>query len=573
MLLIGGGFEVIGIGIILPYLALLMNPSSVTHHHLIAPIYHFLVTHQIIASQTQFLILITGTIILIYWLKNSYFILNQRFQANFVYELYRTIATKLFRFYLTEDYKNHLDRNTGTLIRNINQLTLDLITIFLLPFLMLVSEVFIVLLLLVFLLYVNPLSTLYVFVLLGSMVSIIFMMTRKKIQAMGAKVADHQTSANRQVLHGLGSFKTTTLLQKQEFFVSHYNDAVEHLSENRKSFEVMQNMPRFLMETAIVTVMLSLALIMLWRGRTNGELILMLSLFGMAGMRLLPSMNRILNSMNAIKYSKAMIEELLVDLLKIPQQQDQLVNKPQDSIIFDNIRLERVDFSYGDKLTLKDINLTICAGQSVGFVGHSGSGKSTLIDVILGLLSPSRGKIMLNDKNIEDILPSWQKSIGYIPQDIYLTDESIKANIAFGVEPSQIDEKQLANVIKVAQLESLINELPEGVNTEIGERGVKLSGGQRQRIGIARALYHNPQVIVMDEATAALDNVTERAFMDAVNGLKGQKTLIMIAHRLTTVENCDVIYFMEKGKIVDKGTFQELNSSNMKFKNLASKLN
>ncbi|GAA0800553.1 hypothetical protein GCM10009110_09250 [Psychrobacter piscatorii] len=237
---------------------------------------------------------------------------------------------------------------------------------------------------------------------------------------------------------------------------------------------------------------------------------------------------------------------------------------------FESLKLDNVHFSYtATAQTLNNLSLTIDANKSIGIVGHSGSGKSTLIDIMLGLLDPDVGEIRVNNKLLLDVKESWQQLIGYIPQDIYLSDDTIKANVAFGIEKNEIDDKQLALVLKTAQLEDLINGLKEGVDTIIGERGIKISGGQRQRIGIARALYHNPQILVMDEATAALDNVTEHEFMQAINKLKGRKTLIMIAHRITTVKNCDIIYVIENGYIIDKGSYQELSSSSKVFKTLA----
>lgn len=568
---VGGCLEVVGIGVVLPYLALLINPQKIDSIPMLQHLYQLLQQHGIISTTNGFFICLTLVIISVYWFKNGFLIFNQRFQTRFTYGLYKKLSTKLFSYYLHEDYQAHLNKNTSELIRNINQFTFDLITAFLLPFLMLLSEMVIVILLVSFLLMMNPFSTLYVFVLLGSIVGFIFFKIRKQLHHAGEEVGELQTLSNKQVLQGLGSFKTTTLLHKQDFFVAAFEQAVTQISKHRSYYDVMQNLPRFFMETAVVTVMLSLAIMMLYSGKPSSELILTLSVFGMAGMRLLPSMNRILNSLNSIKWSQAMMRALMVDLQKI-RHQTGLLKIPEtvpETFDFIGLTLEHIGFAYDNGIpVLENISLTLTAGQSVGFVGHSGSGKSTLIDVILGLLTPKTGTIMLNGRPIFDQLGEWQRSIGYIPQDIYLSDESIRANIAFGVSVSQINENQLQQAIATAQLDSLINELPEGLDTIIGERGVKLSGGQRQRIGIARALYHNPQILVMDEATAALDNVTERAFMSAVNGLKGKKTLIMIAHRLSTVENCDVIYFMDKGRIVDVGGYAELLQRNRQFQHM-----
>ncbi len=567
---VGGCLEVLGIGVVLPYLALLINPQKINSIQILQNSYQLLQNQHIINSTNGFFIILTLSIIAVYWLKNGFLIFNQSFQTRFTYGLYQKLSTNLFDYYLHEDYQSHLNKNTSELIRNINQLTFDLITTFLLPLLMLISEMVIVVLLVTFLLMMNPLSTLYVFILLGSIVSFIFLKIRKKLHESGQAVGELQTLSNKQVLQGLGSFKSTTLLHKQNFFVAEFGRAVRQISQHRSYFEVMQNLPRFFMETAVVTVMLSLAIMMLYLRKPSSELILTLSVFGMAGMRLLPSMNRILNSLNSIKWSQSMMQGLLDDLQKIEKSQAVQTTKIEP-FEFKALQLDKVSFAYENGVkVLNDISLTLKAGQSIGFVGHSGSGKSTLVDVILGLLTPQTGTVSVNHQPLTQILATWQQGVGYIPQDIYLSDESIRANIAFGVSANAINEQQLWYAIHTAQLERLIHELPEGLDTVIGERGVKLSGGQRQRIGIARALYHNPQILVMDEATAALDNVTERAFMSAVNGLKGQKTLLMIAHRLSTVENCDMIYFMDNGKIVDSGRYEELLERNSHFRKLVN---
>ncbi|WP_201599038.1 ABC transporter ATP-binding protein [Psychrobacter piscatorii] len=572
LFLVGGCLEVIGIGIILPYLALLLNPENFEGYVLLKKLYSVLIDYQIISNLNGFYIFLTALVIFFYWLKNLFFIFSLRFQIRFNYEIYRRLSSNLLSKYLKESYLNHINRNTSEIIKNINQQTLDLVQAFLFPILILISECLIVLLLLVFLLFINPLSSLYVFTLLGLTVVVIFMCIRKRLHFSGEAISRSRTEANKQVLQGLGSFKTTKILNKEAFFIQRFNSAISDMTTARRYYELSQNLPRFFLETAIVTVMLSLAMLMLFNGKPTRELILTLSIFGMSGMRLMPSMNRILNALNSTRYSQGIVKSLMHDLLiaNFKGSQTSISDGAQPIKNFESLKLDNVHFSYtATAQTLNNLSLTIDANKSIGIVGHSGSGKSTLIDIMLGLLDPDVGEIRVNNKLLLDVKESWQQLIGYIPQDIYLSDDTIKANVAFGIEKNEIDDKQLALVLKTAQLEDLINGLKEGVDTIIGERGIKISGGQRQRIGIARALYHNPQILVMDEATAALDNVTEHEFMQAINKLKGRKTLIMIAHRITTVKNCDIIYVIENGYIIDKGSYQELSSSSKVFKTLA----
>ena len=564
--------EVLGIGIILPYLAILLDPEKVLTLPLISDIYRTLKDIGLVDGITQFLIFSTFLIIVFYWLKNIFFIFSLRYQVKFNYNLYTRMSSELLNYYLNESYLQHISRNTSDVIRNVNQQTLDLIQGFLFPILVLITEILVVLLLLTFLISINPIASLYVFILIGLCVTGIFYYSRKKLQQSGEVVARNRSASNKAVLQSLGSFKTTKMLGKETFFVDSFNSAVQEMSIANQYLDLTQSLPRFFLETSIVTVMMSLAMILLYQGQPSGELILMLSVFGLAGIRLLPSMNRILNSLNSIKYMQGILKDVMGDIVSATKVNDPVKinnNFRTNEFFFKSLTLENINFHYVPNTpVLKNISLMIGRNQSIGFVGHSGSGKSTLIDIMLGLLSQKTGNIVINGRNIDDVLPEWQRSVGYIPQDIYLIDDTIKANIAFGVKEDYIDYNQVMTVLEVAQLDELICSLPNGIETVIGERGVKLSGGQRQRIGIARALYHNPQILVMDEATAALDNTTEKAFMRAINNLKGKKTLIMIAHRLSTVKDCDIIYFMENGEVIDNGSYDYLLEKNMLFKQL-----
>lgn len=555
LIFISSCLEVLGIGIILPYLAILLDPEKVLTLPFMSGIYSTLEDMGLINGMTPFLIFSTFLVIVFYWLKNIFFIFSLRYQVRFNYTLYTRMSSDLLRYYLNESYLQHINRNTSDVIRNVNQQTLDLIQGFLFPILLLVTEILVVLLLLAFLIAINPIATLYVFVLIGVCVTGIFYYSRAKLQQSGEVVARNRSASNKAVLQSLGSFKTTKMLGKETFFVDSFNSAVQQMSIANQYLDLTQSLPRFFLETSIVTVMMSLAMILLYQGQPSGELILMLSVFGLAGIRLLPSMNRILNSLNSIKYMQGVLKDVMGDIVSATNMNKtiQINENPQtNEFVFESLTLENINFNYVPNTpVLKNISLTIKRNQSIGFVGHSGSGKSTLIDIMLGLLSQDTGNIVINGRNIDDVLPEWQRSVGYIPQDIYLIDDTIKANIAFGVKEEDVDYAQVMTVLEISQLDELICSLPNGIETVIGERGVKLSGGQRQRIGIARALYHNPQILVMDEATAALDNATEQAFMRAINNLKGKKTLIMIAHRLSTLKSCDIIYKIEKGRLVD----------------------
>jgi ATP-binding cassette subfamily C protein len=317
---------------------------------------------------------------------------------------------------------------------------------------------------------------------------------------------------------------------------------------------------------------------MLVQGKDVQTLLPTLSLFAAAAFRMMPSIHRIISSATRIRYYKHTLDSVYEDLLDVglPLTQSlpniEVTSPPLNPLVFEKeITLNHIFYQYptGEGLALKDIDLTINKGQAVGFVGPSGSGKTTLINLLLGLLSPTSGQLLVDGHNIAPHLTEWQHKIGYIPQDIYLSDDTIRRNIAFGVPDEHIEEAQVWAVIKLAQLETLVQQLPAKLDTVVGERGVRLSGGQRQRVAIARALYHQPQVLIMDEATAALDNETEREITQAVERLSGQKTLLIVAHRLSTVKNCDQLYFIDNGQVVASGTYEQLFTKSLAFQEMA----
>jgi len=312
------------------------------------------------------------------------------------------------------------------------------------------------------------------------------------------------------------------------------------------------------MELLGVGGLASLVIIMVFQGKQLEEFIPILGVFTAAGFRILPSIQRILNAIQHLRFGLPTISTLTEELkLSIP---DFTMNKSQDIHFKDTLKLDRISYTYPgiSKMVLNNISLEIRKGESIGLIGESGVGKSTLVDIILGLLSLDHGEVKIDGKNIQQSLRNWQNKIGYVPQSIYLCDDTICKNVAFGLSDEEIDKSLLKEAIRSAQLEKFVKSLPSGLDTTVGERGVRISGGQRQRIGIARALYHNPEVLVLDEATSSLDINTEKGVIDAVNVLRGNKTIIIVTHRLTTVEQCDRIYRLQEGKIVAEGIPQTM---------------
>ncbi|MEH7495310.1 ABC transporter ATP-binding protein, partial [Neobacillus niacini] len=362
---------------------------------------------------------------------------------------------------------------------------------------------------------------------------------------------------------GLGASKEIKVSGKERYFVDSYGSHSKTMAKNTIYKNMLDQVPRLFIETLLVSVVLITMIIIVFQGTDTSKLVSTMSLFAMAAFRLMPSITRIVATLSTIRFSQPALSVVYKDLVEenggktLIYEENEIVTKPAkvnngDRTFLHSINLENVYFRYPNQkdYSIKNVSLTIPIGSSVAFVGSSGAGKTTIVDIILGLLEPEKGKLFVDNKDLNQLLPIWQNKIGYIPQSIYLSDETIRKNVAFGIDDEDIDESAIQRAIQAAQLKGFVDSLPEGLNTVVGERGVRLSGGQRQRIGIARALYHNPEIIFLDEATSALDNETEKEIMKAIDGLKGEKTLIIIAHRLSTIENCDIVFKVDKGKLI-----------------------
>jgi ABC-type multidrug transport system fused ATPase/permease subunit len=351
--------------------------------------------------------------------------------------------------------------------------------------------------------------------------------------------------------------KDVKLLGREANFLSLFDEHNKKSGQMAQFSEILQKLPRLWLEVLAVVGFVLLVLIMLAQGRQMSSIVPVMGLFAAAAFRLMPSVARILISVQALRYGIPAINNLYADFqLHIPEAVPVSANASSHSIPKEDIRLSNISYNYPDAsaAAVVDISLSIIKGNSIGFIGPSGSGKSTLVDLILGLLSPDKGQVIVDGQDIQQNLRLWQDQIGYVPQAIYLTDDTLRRNIAFGLSEEQIDEEAVRRAIRDAQLEEFVETLPDKMETMVGERGIRLSGGQRQRIGIARALYHDPSVLVLDEATSALDTATELGVMQAVMALHGDKTIVIVAHRLSTVENCDRLYRLESGRIVEHGS-------------------
>lgn len=573
LMLVCAVLETGGIGLIVPLISIILKPELIHENKWLSWINEAL--H--IESTTQFLIYMCIFLMGFYFIKNFSIGLQNYLQTRFVFSKRSALGQQVFILYLKSPYTFHLERNTSELFRNI-QFETPGVYGYVQSMLIICTEACVLISILAMLLAINPLLVLISFGLLGTVSGIFYKMVSKTVRRYGEKVQSSQTHINQAMLEGFGSIKEVKISRKEAFFPNrYYSNMMENARANWMNV-TLSTAPRLFMEVIAVGGIIVAILVLLQLQKQEMEtLVPTLSLLAVATIRLLPSFTKIVAGFQRIRFCSPSVEVVakeistLTPLVSSASTTSIPVAAPQ-KINFQTLKLQNLGFHYPNskKHALKQVSLTITKGQAVAFVGSSGAGKTTLINIVLGLLSPSDGSIHADNQDIFKNLDAWQSNIGYVPQAIYLLDASIRENIAFGIDPESIDDSKVWNALKVAQLEQFTQDLPEGLNTHVGENGVRLSGGQRQRLGIARALYHDPEVLILDEATSALDTETEKEVSREIEELSGQKTLLIVAHRLSTIKKCDVIYFMESGTVTDSGTFDELLSNNASFKQMAS---
>jgi len=482
-------------------------------------------------------------------------------QMRFVFGVQAHLSQRLFTAYLRQPYTFHLQRNSAQLIHNLTTEVSAFTFNIMIPGLILLTEGFVVAGFAALLLAVEPLGAVIVVSVLGVAAGTFHHFTRKRVTRWGEARHLHEGLRVQHVQQGLGGAKDVKLLGREAEFLEQYR--VHNVQSARVAERqlTLQQLPRLWLEVLAVSGLVLLVLSMLSLGRPLDALLPTLALFAAAAFRLMPSINRILNAAQSLRFAQPVINTLHLELSGF----DELPAPARGPVEPFGEALELVDvtFTYPEasQPALRGISLSIRRGECVGFVGTSGAGKSTLVDILLGLLTPSSGWVRVDGKDIRRALRNWQDQVGYVPQSIYLTDDTLMRNVAFGLSDAQIVPNAVWRALRAAQLDEFVEALPNGLQTTVGERGVRLSGGQRQRIGIARALYHDPSVVVLDEATSSLDAATERGVMQAVNALAGSKTIIIIAHRLSTVEHCTRLFRLEFGRVTDEGTYEAVTSA------------
>ncbi|MFB4168899.1 ABC transporter ATP-binding protein [Virgibacillus sp. JSM 102003] len=555
MMIVAALFETVGIGLIVPFVGIVTDPVIIQEQAILTYIYD-LFNFQ---STTAFIVFSVITLLAIFVLKNLYLLLFNYAQFRVILNQQVKLSRKLFREYLIKPYTFHLQRNTADLLRNVNGEVSKVFQGIVMSSFQLFTELLVITCILILLLVTAPIATLVASILLGGSVFLFFAFLRKKISLLGKEQQKVSGTMIKWVNQGLGASKEVKVSGKESFFINSYTGQSQIKANNSRYMKMLEVSPRLFIETLLVSIVLTTMLIIVSQGTSLTQLVSTMALFAMASFRLMPSITRVVSLITSIRYNQPALSVVYNDLFsnkdkneKVKSNKESVIVNRGERTFKDSIKLNKVYFRYPNQhvYSIKDISLTIPIGQSVAFVGESGAGKTTLVDIILGLFEPEKGTVLIDGKNLHDQKKLWQQKIGYIPQSIFLSDDSIRGNVAFGIDKKHIDDEEVWRALEQAQLKEFVEELPEKLETTVGERGVRISGGQRQRIGIARALYHNPEILFMDEATSALDNETEKEIMKAIDGLKGEKTLVIIAHRLSTIENCDIVFKINKAELV-----------------------
>lgn len=549
LLLIGTALETVGVTAIVPFISAIMYPDKILENEYASMIFDLLG----LESATHFIIFLAFTLIIIYIIKNLFLCFMYSAQYSFVTNNQRRMGRKLLLAYMQEPYMFHLQHNSAELLHNINA-DVDLFFSTVQYCITLVTDIMICFALVMVSLFTDPTITLGVATLLIIFIAIFYRRFQKRNKKIGEKWRFYSTKSKQTIQQAFGGIKEIKVLGREEYFVNMYDEQYAHVAESRRKVNLSSAIPKPLMESVCIIALLGIVSIKILRGVDMKYFIPTLSVFALSIIRMLPSSSRITGNINNIIFGKSSIDALYHDLKEVEElrvQRNKYGNKNEPLKFNKEIEIRNLSFKYEnvDKYVLNDVNMKITQNSSIALVGASGSGKTTLADILLGVLDVEKGEILVDGIDIRKNMREWQCKIGYIPQNIYITDDTIRRNIAFAIEDKKIQDEKIWKALEEAQLKEFVESLEDGLDTVIGELGARISGGQKQRIGIARALYHNPEILVLDEATSALDSETESAVMEAIHALNGRKTLIIIAHRLSTIESCDYVYRVENGKV------------------------
>lgn len=563
--------ELLGIASIAPFMALVGDISILEKSNVFAELYQF----SGITDPMDF-VFYTGLLVLVALSVSTLVSMFTVWKLSlYAARVGTEIADRLYAYYMQEDWQFHASGSSAQLTKQVSTEAIRITNQIINPLMQMNAKVVLATLISVSILIYNPIIAIVGLFIFALAYFLLYKLVRKKLVSNGQKISQVSTERFRLMNEGFGGIKDVLLLNRNQDFIKRFEESGTVFSRALGLNSGISQVPRYFMELIAFGAMIGLVLLLIKLHEGNlGTVLPILAVYALAAFKLLPALQQIYSSVAQIKGNLSAFEAVKGDLERSVSSQQPITKEalPIRTELKQQITLSDIKFNYPNKSrpAVNGVTMTIPVNSVVGLVGSSGSGKSTLIDLLLGLLVPQSGHIYVDDTRINsENKRAWQDTLGFVPQSIFLSEGTIAENIAFGLPVADIDLKQVNKALELASLTELVSQLPDGVNTKVGERGVQLSGGQRQRIGIARALYHEADVLVFDEATSALDGITEKVIMDAIHDFSGQKTIIMIAHRLKTVQKCDIIYLMDQGKIVDQGTYQELVEKNSQFKEMA----
>lgn len=554
LMVIAGIMEMLSVSLILPFIEAVMDADAVMQRDTV----HKVCSILKIESSWGFLIFMALVMAVLYIIKNLFLLFQLTVQNRFVHYNMCNIQERLLASFLNRPYEFFLEVKSGEILRIVGDDTqrgFSILTM-LLSFL---SEFVVTGALLITVFIISPVVTLAMGGVLLVISLAIQVVIRPILKRAGDEYTTTQANKSQWLLQAIQGIKEIKLMRREEYFQAQFGKNGKRYARANYVYQTLAVVPRYMIEAVAMSAFFVVIAIMIYFGTDLNKLIPVLSGLAVAAIRLLPAVNKISNSLAGIAFGEAAVDKLIENLRDTAAYQQQKRPESDDKVTSANIGqitkeivMDAVDYQYstGASKVLDNADMTISKGMSVGIVGASGAGKTTAVDVLLGLLKPQDGRILVDGTDIETDMNGWLSNIGYIPQSIFMLDGNIRENVAFGIDEDKIDDDAVWTALKEAAIDEFVRSLPEGLDTQIGERGMRVSGGQRQRLGIARALYSDPSVLVFDEATSALDNDTEAAIMDSINHLRGTKTIIIIAHRLSTIENCDIVYRVENGKII-----------------------
>lgn len=555
-LFIGALFELVGVSLITQLVALISDPSKIHNNKLMQYFYDLFGME----TDRQFFLFVVIALIFVYLIKNAYLLWINYVQYTFVFNNQLRLSGRLIDCYLKKPYTYHLDKNSAEMVRNV-MLDSERFFQMLLSVFLTLSEMLVSALLCVFLLVVDWFITVSVVLILVVFTGLYLVLFKGKAKAYGMINQEFDGKMHQSINQALGAVKDIKILHREKYFANAFLSYGKKKMTAVRNNNVLGQVPKYLIETVCIGAVLLVLVFKIYQGEDINNMIPQLAAFAISAFKLLPSVSKINNYANLIIFLKPSVDLIYRDIKDTEDMVNYEVVDASGNLIeegngdslkkADRISIKNLVYRYPntDRNVINNISFDIPLGKSIGLIGPSGAGKSTLADIILGILTPTEGEVMYGDMDVHKHPIKWSKKLAYIPQTIFLSDETIRANVAFGIEEDKIDDDMVWAALKEAQLDEFVKSQPDGLDSMVGERGVRISGGQRQRIGIARALYDNPEILVLDEATSALDSETESAVMEAIDRLSGSKTLIIIAHRLTTIKNCDYVFKIEDGQI------------------------